>query len=114
MIKGMHAIFFTPQAEELRAFIRDRLELPYTDVGDGWLIFDVPRADLACHPAEGVAHDISFFCDDLGETVSELKGKGVEFTSDITETDWGWMTTLRMPGNLEVILYQAKYTTGPR
>ncbi len=50
MIKGMHALFYTPQAEEIRAFIRDKLGLPYTDAGDGWLIFDVPEADLGVHP----------------------------------------------------------------
>lgn len=55
MIRGMHAMFYSSQAAELRAFLRDKLGLPFTDVGDGWLIFDVPEADLGVHPtgAEG-------------------------------------------------------------
>ena len=43
MIHGMHAIVYTPQAAELRAFIRDKLGFPFADVGDGWLIFDGGR-----------------------------------------------------------------------
>ena len=41
MIKGVHTMFYSPKAEELRAFIRDKLGFPYSDVGDGWLIFFV-------------------------------------------------------------------------
>ena len=45
MIKGVHTMFYTSQAAELRAFLRDTLGLPSTDVGDGWLIFDLPEAE---------------------------------------------------------------------
>lgn len=54
----MHALFYTPNPEELRAFIRDKLGFPYTNTGEGWLIFDVPEADLGCHPSDnGVSFD---------------------------------------------------------
>ncbi len=109
MIRGMHALFYTPKAEELRAFIRDKLGFPYTDTGEGWLIFDLPEADLGCHPSEKVFHSISFYCDDIKKTVKDLKSQGVEFTSDITEESWGLLTHFRMPGDLEVELYEPKY-----
>ena len=51
MIKGVHTMFYSSKEEELRAFIRDKLGLPGTDVGGGWLIFDLPEADMGCHPA---------------------------------------------------------------
>jgi hypothetical protein len=28
-IKGIHAMFYTPMAEETRAFLRDKLDFPY-------------------------------------------------------------------------------------
>src|SRR6188768_2477086 len=43
MIRGMHAMFYCSQAEALRAFLRDKLDLKGTDVGGGWLIFDAPE-----------------------------------------------------------------------
>ena len=52
MIKGVHTMFYTSQARELREFLRDKIGLSATDVGDGWLIFDLPEADMGCHPTE--------------------------------------------------------------
>jgi len=109
MIKGMHALLYTPKAAELRAFIRDKLGLPFTDTGEGWLIFDVPEADLACHPSEEVFHSISFYCDDIKKTVADLKKRGVEFTSGISDQGWGLLTHFRAPGGMEFELYQPKY-----
>jgi len=109
MIRGMHGLFYTPKAEEVRAFIRDKLGLPFTDTGDGWLIFDVPEGDLGIHPSEKAFHSISFYCDDIKKTVENLKSRGVEFTSGISDQGWGLLTHFRMPGDLEVELYQPKY-----
>jgi len=109
MIKGIHGLFFTPEAEELRLFIRDKLGFACTDTGGGWLIFDVPEAELACHEAKKVSYAISFYCDDIHKTVAELKSREVEFTSEITEQQWGLLTHFRMPGNIEVELYEPKY-----
>jgi hypothetical protein len=43
MIKGVHTMFYSSAPEELRAFLRDKLELPYTDVGGGMADFRLPR-----------------------------------------------------------------------
>ena len=115
MIKGVHTMFYTSQPEQLRAFIRDKLGFPYTDVGEGWLIFDVPEADMGCHPAEAAdgqrsgTHYISFYCDDIRKTVSELKSRGVEFTDDVADAGYGLATHFKMPGDLKVQLYQPHY-----
>ncbi len=52
MITGVHTMFYSSEPEALRAFLRDKLGFPYTDAGDGWLIFDLPEADMGCHPAD--------------------------------------------------------------
>ncbi|NND32629.1 MAG: hypothetical protein HKN76_08570 [Saprospiraceae bacterium] len=117
MIKGVHTMFYSSQAAELRAFLRDKLGFPARDIGDGWLIFDLPEADMGCHPADEQAkdgkpsgtHDISFYCDDIQGTVKELKAKGVEFVSEIADQGYGWVTYFKMPGEVVVQLYEAKY-----
>jgi hypothetical protein len=52
MIKGMHGTFFTPEAEAMRVFIKERLGFPHVDAGQGWLIFDVPNAEVGVHPGD--------------------------------------------------------------
>jgi hypothetical protein len=43
MIRGMHGMFYSSQAEALRAFLRDKLGLHGTDVGGGLVThFKVP------------------------------------------------------------------------
>jgi catechol 2,3-dioxygenase-like lactoylglutathione lyase family enzyme len=115
MIRGVHTMFYTSDAEGLRAFIRDKLGFPATDVGGGWLIFDLPEADMGCHPsrpepgAEAGTHDISFYCDNIEQTVAELKSRGVEFTQPITNQGFGLVTHFKMPGSVVVQLYQPLY-----
>lgn len=108
MIKGMHGLFYTPNAKAVREFIRDKLGLGHNDIGEGWLIFELPEADLGVHPSDKAYHSISFYCDDIRKTVEDLKSRGVEFSSGISDESWGFLTHFRMPGNLEVELYQPK------
>src|SRR5687768_17670132 len=95
MIKGVHTMFYSSQAQELRAFLRDKLGFPFTDVGEGWLIFDLPEADMGCHPFDAVdgarpgTHAISFYCVDVRATVAELRGRGVEMVDDVVDVGYG-------------------------
>ncbi len=114
MIRGMHAMFYSSEAGELRAFLRDKLGLAGTDVGGGWLIFDAPEADLGVHPTDGkeVASgtaDISFYCDDIHATIAELRARGVEFTQEVEDHGYGLVTFFQVPGGFAVQLYQPKY-----
>jgi catechol 2,3-dioxygenase-like lactoylglutathione lyase family enzyme len=114
MIKGVHTMFYSSDPAATRAFFKDRLGFPACDVGDGWLIFELPEADLGCHPAEpgeapsGTPH-ISFYCDDVEKTVAELKAKGVEFTGPVEDHGYGLVTHFKVPGNFQVQLYQPRY-----
>jgi len=116
MIKGVHTMFYSSRADETRAFLRDKLGFPFTDVGDGWLIFDLPEADMGVHPEEkdqpharAGSHAISFYCDDIRATAAELKNKGVEFTMEIEDLGYGLVTFFKMPGDVTVQLYQPRY-----
>ena len=119
MIRGVHAMFYTSEPEALRAFLRDKLRLPHSDVGEGWLIFDLPEADMGCHPADekdgapSGTHDISFYCDDIDTTVAELKARGVEFTGPVVDHGYGLVTHFKVPGGFAVQLYQPRYSKRP-
>ena len=107
-------MFYSSKAPELRAFLRDKLRLPFTDTGGGWLIFDFEAGDLGVHPTEGDesmsgTHDISFFTDDVKGTVEELRARGVEFDDAIEDHGYGFVTHFTMPGGVRVQLYQPKY-----
>src|SRR5688572_16951447 len=113
MIRGLHGLFYSSDAEASRAFLRDKVKLPFNDVGEGWLIFDLPEGDLGIHPLDhgGTAgdHDVSFYCDDIRGTVAELKSRGVEFKGDIHDHGYGFVTYFTIPGGIEVQLYEPKY-----
>lgn len=112
MIKGMHLTVFTPKAEELRAFMRDKLGFAATDVGEGWLIFYPPEAEIGFHPSAEVYQELSFYCDDIHATMAQLKAAGVEFITDVGDDGYAWVTRFRLPDDQEVLLYQPKYTKG--
>jgi hypothetical protein len=112
VITGVHAIIFSRDAEEDRAFFRDVLDLPAVDAGGGWLIFALPPAELAAHPTDGDGHhELYLMCDDVRATVEELTKKGVEFTREISDEGFGLMTALRLPGGGELALYEPRHPT---
>ncbi len=108
-------MFYSSDADGLRLFLRDKLGLPATDIGRGWLIFQLPEADMGCHPADAShgapsgTQDISFYCDDIQETVKELKAKGVEFKGEIEDHGYGFVTHFLAPGDFYIQLYEPKY-----
>lgn len=110
-------MFYSSQAEELREFLRDILGFEATDVGDGWLIFNFPEGDMGVHPSDkkgqketpSGTHDISFYCDNIKETVNELRNKGVEFKGEIEDHGYGLVTYFKVPGDFFLQLYQPKY-----
>ena len=115
MIRGLHGLFYTSDAAAMRAFMRDKLKLPYTDVGDGWLIFDLPEGDIGVHPIDesgqppSGTHDVSFYCDDIHGTVAELRARGVHFDEDVADHGYGFVTYFTMPGGVKVQLHEPKY-----
>jgi catechol 2,3-dioxygenase-like lactoylglutathione lyase family enzyme len=112
MITGVHALIFTTDAEADRAFFRDVLELRSVDAGDGWLIFALPPAELAAHPADHDGHhELYLMCVDVHSTVEALKAKGVEFSRPISDEGFGLMTAIRLPGGGELGLYEPRHPT---
>jgi len=114
VITGTHAIIYSPDADRVRAFLRDVLELPSVDAGHGWPIFALPPAEVAAHPADGPSRqELYLMCDDIHATVAELREKGVEFSRPIAEERWGSVTAIALPGGGELGLYEPKHPTPP-
>ena len=127
MINAVHTLIYgeDPEAGRLRllrgriGFLRDVLGLPGVDTGGGWLIFGTGPSELAVHPRswEYEGHtggtdqqfDVSLMCDDLEQTMTELAGKGAEFSGGVQDQGWGLATRLRIPGAGEITLYQPQY-----
>ncbi len=110
MITGAHAIVYSLDADADRAFFRDVLGFPSVDAGGGWLIFALPPAELAAHPADaGGRHELYLMCDEIESTVAELQAKGVEFTTPVSDQGFGLLTSLKLPGGGELGLYEPRH-----
>ncbi|MBV9941435.1 MAG: hypothetical protein JO262_04825, partial [Solirubrobacterales bacterium] len=103
MITGTHAIIHSADADAVRAFFRDVLELRGVDAGHGWHIFALPPAEIAAHPTDGAARqELYLMCDDIHATVAELAAKGIEFSRPVGEERWGLVTAIKLPGGVEL------------
>jgi predicted enzyme related to lactoylglutathione lyase len=106
----MHAIVFSPQAKEVRAFFADVLGMRSADAGGGWSIFALPPAELAVHPAEGATRqELYLMCDDIQATLAELRGKGAEVAREVSDQGWGLLATIRLPDGSELPIYEPRH-----
>jgi hypothetical protein len=104
-------IIYSKDATADRAFLRDILGFASVDAGHGWLIFALPPAEVAVHPAEdGDRNELYFMCNDLKAEILALGAKGVR-CSETQEARWGSITRIRLPGGSEVGLYQPRHPT---
>jgi predicted enzyme related to lactoylglutathione lyase len=108
-ITGVHALLYTSEAEAVRAIFKDVFGWKHVDDGQGWLIFALPPAELGVHPSDAPMHQLSLMCDDLDESIAELRAKGIEFRGEPEDQGWGIVTTMVLPGGLDVMLYQPRH-----
>lgn len=109
MINGAHVIIYSRDPEGDRAFFRDILGFPYVEAGHGWLIFALPAAESAIHPADANdRHELYLMCDDLKSEMERLRAKGVDCETAV-EARWGLITKIRLPGGGDLGLYQPKH-----
>jgi hypothetical protein len=112
MIRGAHVILYSADADADRAVLRDVLGLPHVDAGGGWLILQLPPAEVAVHPADTAgAAELYLVCDDIEATVAELGERGVAVGGPVTDEGWGLLTTIRLPGGSRLGLYEARHPT---
>ena len=109
MITGAHSIIYSTDPEADRAFFRDVLKMTHVDVGDGWLIFGLPPAEVAVHPSdENDVHELYLMCDDIRSVVAEMKRHGVA-CGPVEDQGWGILTHVVLPGGGKLGVYQARH-----
>ena len=98
MINGFHAVIYSSDPDADRNFFRDVLKLPNVDVGNGWLIFGLPPAEVAIHPAEQSGkHETYLMCDDISAFVITMRELQID-AEEIDDQGWGLLTRITLPG----------------
>ena len=111
-IVGAHVLLYSPEADALRAVLRDVLGWDSVEDTPGWLIFKLPPAEVGVHPSESATkHELCLMCDDIETTVTELRAKGIEFRGEPNDESFGITTTMLLPGGVELLLYQPKHAS---
>jgi hypothetical protein len=109
MITGAHSVIFSKNPNADRAFFRDVLELPSIDVGDGWLLFGLPSAEVAVHPSdEKEFHILYLLCDDVEAVIEKMAKHGIK-SSPVKDEGWGLLTELKLPGGGNLGIYQPQH-----
>src|SRR5580700_6410051 len=111
MINGAHIILYSKDSEADRNFLRDALGFTHVDAGHGWLIFALPPAEMAVHPAENNGrHELYLMCDDLDAEMAAFTAKGIR-CSEVHQERWGSITHIALPGGGVIGVYQPKHPT---
>jgi hypothetical protein len=121
VINGVHFLLYSKDPEADRAFFRDVLGFRSVDAGHGWLIFQLPSAEMGVHPGSGdfvqmhadhplLGAVLYLMCEDLRSTMQSLKNENVPCT-EVIEADWGVTTTVKIPSGGSIGLYQPKHPT---
>lgn len=109
MIIGAHSIIYSRKPDADRAFLRDVLRLPSVDVGDGWLIFGLPPAEVAVHPSgKNNVHEFYFMCSDINVLTAAMQNRGIKCTP-VQDHGWGLLTQVRLPGGGKLGIYQPRH-----
>ncbi len=109
MLIGAHSIIYSMKPDVDRALLRDVFRLPHVDVGDGWLIFGLPPAEVAVHPSEkNDVHEFYLMCEDIEAFVTEMRKRGVA-CRPVRDEGWGLLTQVTLPGGGNLGVYQPRH-----
>jgi catechol 2,3-dioxygenase-like lactoylglutathione lyase family enzyme len=109
MILGAHVVLYSADADADRAFFRDVLEYPSVDAGHNWLIFALPPAELAVHPAAaGNGQELFLMCDDIGAFIKQMSERDVP-CSEVSVERWGSITHMTLPSGTPLGVYQPSH-----
>ena len=109
MLTGAHSIIYSANPDADREFFRMVLRLPHVDVGHGWLIFGLPPAEVAVHPAEeNGRHEFYLMCDDVEQFIAEMQAHGAA-CDPVHNAGWGLLTSVHLPGGGKLGVYQPRH-----
>src|SRR5438067_2301799 len=98
-----------------RAFYEGVLGLKVSaEFGEGgWIEYDLGPTTIGvgCHPAWKPSRDgttIAFEVEDIDAAIDKLKGRGVAFDMEKTETPVCWMAQFRDPDGNKLVIHKRK------
>jgi hypothetical protein len=110
MIQGVHALVYSPQAAEVRAFLADVIGLTAIDPSLDWPIFSLPPAELGIHPTDGAPRtELYLLTSDIDGTIDTLRGRGIEIVNEPADRDWGRVAGVRSPDGSTLWIYQPRH-----
>ena len=113
MIIGAHSIIYSTNPDADRAFLRHVLKFTNVDVGGGWLIFGLPPAEVAVHPAnENDVHEFYLMCDDVKGFIAQMNEHNI-FCGPVHNQGWGLLTQITLPGGGKLGVYQPRHARPP-
>jgi predicted enzyme related to lactoylglutathione lyase len=102
-------------AERARKFYQETLELTpsTTAMGGTWVEYDLGPMTIGvgCHPAWKPSRDgttVAFEVEDIDAAIDKLKGRGVSFDIEKTETPVCWMAQFRDPVGNKLVVHKRK------
>jgi hypothetical protein len=109
MIIGSHVIIYSRDAQADRSFLQKVLKFPHVDVGGGWLIFGLPPAEVAFHPAEHEqGHEFYLMCENVEAFIRVMQKHAIECSPVKTER-WGLLTEVTLPGGGKLGVYEPRH-----
>jgi hypothetical protein len=109
MINGAHSIIYSTNPEADRRLLRDVFKLPHVDVGEGWLIFGLPPAEVAIHPSEkNNIHELYLMCADVKAFVTAMRKRGIG-CAPVQDAGWGLLTRMTLPGGGKLGVYEPRH-----
>ena len=113
MIVGAHTVLYSTDPAADRAFLRDVLKLPHVDVGEGWLIFGLPPAEVAVHPSDANdRHELYLMCDDVDAFLGDMARQGVA-CGPVRDAGWGRLAHVTLPGGGALGVYEPRHARPP-
>ena len=108
-ITGAHAIIYSTVADADRALLKDVFKFKHVEVGGGWLIFALPPAEVAVHPAEkNDVHELYLMTDDVEGFVKAMHHRAVA-CAPIEDKGWGRLTQITLPGGGKLGVYEPRH-----
>jgi hypothetical protein len=119
VITGAHVLVYSADAAADRRFLAETFGFPALDAGEGWLIFALPPAELAVHPAgmdfvqrsaeeDLIGCVLYLMCDDVAAERARLAALGAQCSRPV-QAGWGVATTIRLPSGGRIGLYEPRH-----
>ena len=114
-ITGTHMLFYTSEADQLRAMLRDVFGFKHVDAGGGWLIFRLPPSEIGVHPTKArptnpacVTRSRSCATTSTRRSPSCAR-KAWTSTTATKDEGYGITTMIHLPGGCDVMLYEPRH-----